>query len=186
MADANTEVTLEALHTAIQLQIAAAFPDFRTVEFYRDDEDERMSTPACLLEMSEAEPQPERDSGTGQWSVQLRFEARIVMAHRDGTTPLEVRKAATALATWLNLRRWGADAPGDPCQVIACEPDEFAPHQPRFRVWRVEWVQRVDLGESAWLNPGGAVPDAFYSWAPQIGAAHEEDYRPLANGVQLP
>lgn len=186
MADANTEVSLEALHTAIRDQIAAAFPAFRTVEFYRDDESETMPTPACLLEMVEAEPQPESDVGTQQWPVLLRFEARIVMAHRSGATPLEIRKAATALATWLNLRRWGPATPTDPCQVIACEPDEFAPLLAKFKAWRVEWVNRADLGESVWMNVGGVVPDALYSWAPDIGAAHVDDYTQVDNGAVVP
>lgn len=185
MADAATEVDLEALHTAIRDQIAAAFPAFRTVEFYRDDESETMPTPACLLEMTEAEPQPESDTGTGQWSALLRFEARIIMAHRSGTTPLEVRKAATALATWLRLRRWGADVPTDPCQVIACEPDEFAPLLAKFKAWRIEWVNRADLGESVWKNDG-VVPESLYSWAPDVGAAHVDDYRPIDGGAAVP
>lgn len=179
MADADTTVTLDALHTVIAAQIAAAFPSFETVEFYRDDEDAAVPTPACLLEMTEADPQPDSDAGTGQWPVMLRFEARVVMPNRGPAVRLEIRKAATALAAWLNLRRWGSDAPSDECQVIACEKDEFAPNVDKFQVWRVEWAQLVMLGETAWTNEGVVPTDVLYSFVPEVGAAYEEAYVPL-------
>ncbi|HKY46145.1 MAG TPA: hypothetical protein VJM50_23845 [Pyrinomonadaceae bacterium] len=182
MADANTEVDLQALHEAIRSQIAAAFPSFKTVEFYRDDEDEKMPTPACLLHMTEAEPAPEQDAGTGQWPALLRFEAHIIMAHRSDVTPIEIRKAATAVATWLHLRRWGPATPTDPCAVIACEPDEFAPNLDKFKVWRVEWVNMAMLGVSAWHNDGTIPDDALYSWSPEIGIGHEDDYQYATDG----
>ena len=179
MADADTEVTLDELHTAIRDGIAAQFDAFKTVEFYRDDEDEQIPTPACILEMSEAEPQPHANCGTGQWPVLLRFAARIIMPKRTPAVRLEIRKAATALATFLNLRHW-PNVNCDEAQVIACEPDEFAPNLDRFAVWRVEWVHLAFLGESAWINLGGVVPtDALYSFAPRIGIPYKDEYVPL-------
>lgn len=181
MADANSEMTLDALHTAITAAIAAAFPDFKTVEFYRDDEAE-FATPACLLEMIEVEPRRDRDAGTQQLPALLRFDARIIMAKRSATVPLEIRKAAAALAAWLYLRRF----PGvftDEVDVIACEPDEFAPHLDRFTVWRVEFVALAFLGETAWKNDGTIPTDVRYSFAPNIGIGHESDYKP-ATGVE--
>lgn len=186
MADANTTVTLDQLHTAVRDAIAAAFPSFQTVEFYRDDESQSIPTPACLLEMTEAEPQDAMDAGTGQWPTLLRFEARIIMPLRTPAVRLEIRKAATALATWLHLRRWGAAAPADECHVIACEPDEFAPEIERFAVWRVEWVQLAMLGETAWTNDGTVPTDVLYSWVPEIGIPHEGDYKPLEDGPVMP
>lgn len=179
MADANTEVTLDELHDAIVAQIVAAFPAFVTVDFYPDDESEQIATPACMLEMTEAEPIPENNAGTGQWPALARFEARIIMSSRAGaTSKREVRKAAVAFATWINLRRLTGIAT-DPCQVIACEPDEFAPHVDRFVTWRVEWVMPAMFGESVWKNDG-AIPQAFFSFAPDIGVPNEPKY------VELP
>lgn len=176
MADANTEVTLPQMQTAIEDAIRAAFPAFVTVEFDRDDEDENIPTPACLLEFTEAEPTPSNDAGTGQWPALARFEARILLNARK-TAKAEVKVLAVALATWLNLRRF----PGintDPCAVIACEPDEFAPQVDKFRTWRVEWVVPAMFGNSVWLHDG-VTPEAFFSIAPYIGAAHEDKYSPI-------
>jgi len=175
MADADTQIDLEALHSAIASQIAEAFPSFETVEFYREDERESFPTPACLLELTEAEPAPSQDAGTGQWPALLRFEARVIMSARQPQAKLEIRKAATALATWLNKRRF-IGMPTDPCEVIACERDEWAPKRDNFETWRVEWVQLAMLGVSEWKNEG-VVPEVVYlGRSPDIGAAHVDDY----------
>jgi len=183
MADANLEVTLDGMQTAIADAVRAAFPAYRTVEFDRDDESEGFPTPAWIASFVEAEPAPADDPGTGQWPALARFEARVILSARKGNAKLEVRKAATAFAAWLNLRRF----PGvmaDPCQVIACEPDAFAPHLDRFEVWRVEWVIPCFFGESVW-KPGPEITEAWYSFAPDIGEAHVDDYTKIEPRVEV-
>lgn len=177
MADFDPEVNIDKLHTAIQAAIATAFPDFKTVEFYRDDEDQVFPTPACLLAMTDAEPS-EDDAGTSQWPVLLRFEAHILMAHRGAETAMNVRRAATALATWIHQGgRW---ANAGKAQVIACEPDEFAPQADKFKAWRVEFVTKAFLGVTAWNNDGTIPTDVLYSWSPKIGTGNESEYTPVA------
>lgn len=182
MADANTEVTLPEMQSAIASAIRAAFPEFQTVEFDRDDESEDLPLPAVLLEFVEAEPAPANDAGTGQWPALARFEARVVLNARK-TARADVKVIAVALAAWLNLRRF----PGvfvDPCQVIACEPDEFAPNVEKFRAWRIEWVVPAMFGNSAW-QVGGTTPNAFFSFAPYIGTPHEPDYAPIEGPLDV-
>lgn len=176
MADANTEVTLPQMQAAIRAAIRAAFPVFNTVEFDRDDESEDIPCPACLLEFTEAEPAPANDAGTGQWPALARFEARILYPARK-TSKSEVKVLAVALAAWLNLRRFSGVS-ADPSQVISCEPDEFAPNIERYRVWRVEWVIPAMFGNSVWGGEGPA-PSSFFSFTPDIGAAHEAAYTPV-------
>lgn len=177
MADIDPEVNFDALHDAIKAGIAAAFPDFKTVEFYRDDEDSLFPTPACLLAMTEAEPQPDSDAGTGQLPLLLRFEASIVMAHRSPATHKAVRKAAIALAAWLYQKK--RFPPCDPVQVIAVEPDEFAPKADKFCVWRVEFVMLGFFGETGWTNDGTVPTDVRYSFAPDVGNGNEDAYQPV-------
>ncbi|WP_441253603.1 hypothetical protein [Bradyrhizobium sp. 613_E4_N2_2] len=174
MADADLKIDLEQLHERIRDGLATAFPDFNTVEFYRDDEDEKMLTPALLLNMSEAEPQQVSDAGAGQFPAMLRFEAYVIFAHNGPATQMAVRKAATSIAAWLYLRRF---SPADEIKVIACEPDEFAPHQDRFKTWRIEFTTLVFFGDSAWNNDG-TVPESFYSFAPDIGTPNVDQYQP--------
>lgn len=176
MADIDTHVTLEALHAAIREQIAAQFSSFRRVEFYRDDETEKLPAPACLLELTEIEAAPGQDAGTGQFPALLRWEAHVVLGYLDPAVKLEVRKAAAALATWLHLRRWqGIRA--DPCQVIGAYPNPFKPGLDRYAAWTVEWVQGVFLGESAWTNDGVIPEHVYFSFSPDIGEGHTSDYQ---------
>ncbi|HZZ03049.1 hypothetical protein [Paraburkholderia sp.] len=183
MADIDTALDVDLMHAQIVAQIQAAFPAFRTVEFYRDEETETMPTPAILLEISEGEPELGDDAGTGQLPAYLRFEARIIMGIRTPAVKLAVRKAAFALSAWLHLRAWGNGVKAAPCHVIACGSDEFDPRLDKWAVWRVEWRQFVMLGDSAWSNDG-SVPDDWFSFAPDIGLGHEPDYQPA--GVVLP
>jgi hypothetical protein len=174
-------LSLDDLQTAIAAAVQAAFPAFKTVEFDRDDEDENFPLPACLMELTEAEPAPTNDSGSGQWPSLARFEARILLAARK-TARAEVKKAAIAFATWIHNKRF-AGVYSDPCQVIACEPDEFSPQVDRFRMWRVEWVMPVFFGDSVWNGDGTPIPmHVFAGLAPDIGAEHAADYVEIVEG----
>lgn len=175
-------LSLDEMQEAITRAVKEAFPSFKTVEFDRDDEDENFPAPACLMELTEAEPAPGNDAGSGQWPANARFEARILLPARK-TAKAEVKKAAIAFATWINLRRF----PGlfaDPCTVIGCEPDEFTPNVERFRAWRVEWIIPAFFGDSVW-NEGDAVAPTkvFIGLAPDIGRDHVDDYVEVGGGA---
>lgn len=186
MADANTALDFDLIHAQIVAQIVAQYPLFKTVQFYRDDETETLSTPALLLEISEVEPDSSQDAGTGQLPAFLRFEARIIMGVRTPEVKSAVRRAALALAGWLHLRAWGNGVNAGPCHVIACDKDEFDPRLDKWAVWRVEWRQQVFLGDSDWAGEeSGGVPSARFSFVPDVGFGHEPDYQPLSNVVQV-
>ncbi|WP_323162859.1 hypothetical protein [Stenotrophomonas maltophilia] len=179
MADANNDVTIEGIHDAIERAVRNAFPDFRVVEFYRDDEGERMPTPACVMEMTECEPSPEiNDGGSGKMACNLRFEARIIMQVRDKRVALELRKSAAAFATWLHQLGRFPGVSTDAIQVIAADPDDWMPANGGFRAWRIEWVVPALLGVDVWKNDG-AVPQAFFSFAPDIGQDNRGEYQPI-------
>lgn len=176
MADLDTSVTIDDLQEAIRAQLAAAFPSFATVEFDREDEDNKIPTPALLLDCEEIEPAPDADAGTGQFTARARFCARIIMGRRDPAVKLQVRKAAAALATFLYKHHWdGINA--DECEVTVCMVDEFDPVMDHWAVWRVEWNNLVMLGESAWNNDG-TVPESFFSFSPDIGLPNKDAYQP--------
>ena len=85
--------TLDTLHGAIESAIRARFPDFATVQFYRDAGTEGMPTPACLLEMTRCDRAREGNDGSGLLQALLRFEARVVVAagHEARYQPLPER-----------------------------------------------------------------------------------------------
>lgn len=176
MANAKTELTLDALHTAITGHIRAEFPAWVTVEAYRQDR-KTLPVPACLVELVEMEASDELDPMTGQLALLARWEARIVLGFRQAQNPaLEIRKMAAALAAFVHGQRWGL--PVGAANVQGAWPDDFSPEQEQYECWRVEWQQVIHVGRSV-FDDAGVVPAVLYSWAPEIGADHEADYQPV-------
>jgi len=180
MNDANDLTTdLEALHTAIRDQIAAAFPVFQTVEFYRDDEGEGMTTPACLLEMEEFQDTDE-DPGTGQICMSLRFSARLILTRENGPdAPMQSRLSAAALSAFINKNRFGGQV--SPAHVLMGSRDDFSPSLlGRFSIWRIEWVHReAFFGASVWAGDNLIPQTVYLGRAPEIGPDHIEDYKEI-------
>ena len=174
MTNAVTTTTLDAVHQGIVSAITANFPTLRTVEAYRLDR-QHLETPACLIEMTEMETGVDPDPGTEQLAVLARFEARFVIGFRQGTNnpKLEVRKLAASFAAFARLKRWGC--PIGPAEVVGVFPDDFDPELDQFECWRVEWQQIIHLGDTVWRDEG-ETPSPTMSFAPNVGAGHENDY----------
>lgn len=189
MTDRNTEIDLAVLHQAIVDDIKAQFPELTTVEFYRGQdtgEDRRsLPTPACLLDLTELEAEPEADPGTEQLAVLAKFEVALVIDFRTAQSKLSIRQLAASFAAWLRLRRWsnaavpGKKLPTGPAQVVGAYPDDFQPDLERFVVWRVEWQQIIHLGQTVWKPEGAAPTQVLVSFTPDIGFGHEPDYVPV-------
>lgn len=193
MTNAVTDIDLNELYVAIENDIKAAFPQFRTVEFYREDRKE-LPKPACLLELTEMEVSVEDDPGTEQLCVLATFEASLVIdAIRTPQSQRQIRVIAAALAAWLRKRRWkkpGA-TPGTPgsvyptgeALVIGAYQDDFRimggqrdQDLPQYDVWRVEWQQRIHLGHGIFTNETFPPPEVWVGQAPEIGTGNEDDY----------
>lgn len=188
--NANTTIDFDYLHERIAADIQAAFPQFKTVEFYRDDR-KTLVTPACLLALNELDPDPQQDPGTGQTAVMAQFEAELVIGFREPAAKRLISKLAAALGAWLRQRRWSNPAGTTPAQttgpamVTAIVRDDFQimnrgrnDDLPQFEVWRVEWEQLLELGPFVFADENEGDPPAtvYASSPPEIGAAHEDDY----------
>jgi hypothetical protein len=185
MSNANTETTLDAVHSGIVAAISAHFPDLATVEFYRLDR-KVLHVPACILELTSMERFKDPDPGTEQLAVMAQFEAKFVISFRQGAAnpKLEARKLAAAFAAFAKFRRWGC--PIGPAEILGIYPDDFDPELDQFEVWRVEWEQIIHLGESVWNAPPDWVPTEVYlGFAPNIGPDHVDDYiGPLTGNIE--
>lgn len=175
MANAQTLITLDALHEAILAAIRQKFPQLATVAAYRQDRGS-LPVPACLVELAELEATDELDPGTGRLALQARWEARLIIGFRQGALNpgLEIRKLAAALAAWVHMQRWGL--PVGAADVLGCWPDDFDPGLEQYECWRVEWQQVIHLGTSDWTDDGATPTDPAVSFAPAVGADHEADY----------
>lgn len=177
--NANTEIDLTVLHDAIVADIRAAFPALATVQFYRgeDDGEERKSipTPACILELSEFEADDEADPGTGQLCVIASFDAELIVGFRTERAKHSIRHLAAAMAAWLHKRRWTNPAnpakklPTGEAMVAGAYPDDFRgggsasreTNLDQFEVWRIEWRQRIHLGNTVWTDEGSTPAEVF-------------------------
>ncbi|MNT22077.1 hypothetical protein D3C72_1574490 [compost metagenome] len=85
---------------------------------------------------------------------------------------------------WLRKRRFkhpteaGKALPTGPVQLVGCYKDDFEPELDQYEVWRIEWHQVMHLGVSVFAGEtDGVTPGKpLYSWAPQIGNGHADDY----------
>lgn len=180
MANAIIETDLGVLHEAIGAKLAEAFPIFKIVEFYREEEEreapKESELPALLLEMNELEPNLEDTPGTEQLSVFARFEARIVVNFRTPKAKIEVRKLAGAVAAFLFKNKHFHGVKGCPVTVDAIVSDDFYPELDRFEVWRVDFNCIAWLGETVWTNDGKTPSEPVLSWVPNIGPGNEDKY----------
>jgi hypothetical protein len=184
MAEPMTETTLEQVHQVITDAIKAQFPGLTTVEFYREER-AGVTTPACLLDLTEMDNVAEDDPGTGQLALDCRFEAEIILGFRTPNVKMEARRLAAAMAVWLRWRRWpGVD--GGPVEVIGCYPDNFKPELDQYEVWRVEWHQVIFLGVNEWDGAGIAPTTVLGSWQPAIGPGNADKYVAVAEAAQGP
>jgi len=167
-----------ALDTVIAT-LAAEFNTFKTVAA-EDEDRKKLPVPAIIVQMSELEPDPDKDSHTGQFPCLVRLEARIIMGHRTPKVRREMVKAAGAVAAFIHSNRLGV--PWSAAIVIAVDPDEFAPQAEKFDIWRIEWVHAADIGASYFVDEGVTPSRVLTARFPTIGPANEGDYEELAVG----
>lgn len=174
----DTEIDLDALHTAVVNAIEEQFPSVVTVADYREDR-QRLPLPAILIELDDIEAAPDEDPGTEQLAARTRWIARIIIGFRTANAEREIRKLAAALGAFIHMQRWGQ--PVEAAQVLTISPDTFDPSLDQYVVWAVEWQQVVHLGASVW-KPDGELPETvLYSYVPRVGEPYEPEYTELEN-----
>jgi hypothetical protein len=179
MTDFNAFLDLDALHSQIEAEIKAQYPDLKVVEFYRTEERQQLPLPAVLLDMTELEVQDENDPGTGQLAVNARFEAEIIFGFNTPNVKREIRKFAAAFAAWLRLRRWQGIVGPDAVHVTGCYRDAFHPQLDKYEVWRVEFAQVLYLGDNVWTNDGKIPTNIYVGFTPDVGLGSEPKYTQL-------
>ena len=171
-----TDIILGAALDHVVAAIAAKFPTYKTV-VAEDQTKGKVTVPAILINFVDLEPAPDADASTDQWPCYVRFEASIILGLRTPKIHREIAQATAALAAFIHNNRltvpWGAG------QVLAAEPDEFAPNADQYHVWRVEWQHQADLGDVIWTADGIAPTEVLLSFVPAIGNDHEADYIPV-------
>lgn len=139
--------TLTTLQRAIQGTIQRRLNGVCTCEWYPVIR-KAIVAPAVLLELVELSPSD--NAGTEEFSVHLRFEARVVMDYTTPDSVLATQQRALELACLIENHTW--DCPLTPARVIQAMPDAFRPELDAYCVWRVEWQQQGRFGQSVWTS----------------------------------
>jgi hypothetical protein len=167
------DLDLAAALAGIVSKLSEAFPDVNVCEAEGVEPDE-LPVPALICQISEIEPDPDREPLTGQFPCMVRVQARIVLGHRTPTVRMQTLKLAGAVAAIVHNDRFGSEWGG--AKVFAVEPDEFAPEANRFDVWLVEWSHAARLGAGFALPAEFQPTEVLVSNAPRIGLGNEAEY----------
>ena len=185
MVDAIAGVDFDQLHDVIEEKLRTQFPVFKLVQFYRDEEERKAPTaqelPALLLELTNFDIDVDGDAGTEQMPLIAKFEARIIDTFNQRRAKINVRKLAAAVALYIfqnkhftGLGKFGVGV----STVDDIAEDAFFPELDRYEVWRVDFSTQIVVGENVWTE-SGETPTLVFSYAPEIGVAHENQYQEL-------
>ena len=139
---------LEFLYKAIEQHIQQHVPGVEMVSFWPDIT-HHIPLPAVFLDIAEIEPGT--DIGTGQTTLTITFEARVIVdVIRADHYPQAVH-LATQLAVLLRAQSWGLAV--EPAMFQRSSQDWTRPDLDGYTVWLVEWTQVIYLGEQQWPWP---------------------------------
>lgn len=91
------------------------------------------------------------DAGTEQVPLVLHWEARIIFP--DAVEDLMVWSLVSAVMLALFNSPWPNRDVGR-VELKQATPDDFSPDLTGYRVWLIEWVQTIRVGDSPWRAEG--------------------------------
>ena len=89
--------------------------------------------------------------GTEQVPLVIHWEARIVM--QDDVEDITLWSLVANVMLQLFTTRWPNRDIGK-VKLKQATPDDFTPDLAGFRVWLIEWVQTIHLGDNIWDGDG--------------------------------
>ena len=98
-----------------------------------------------------AEIEPGTDIGTGESTLNVTFEARIIVDVICDQHYQQAIHLATQLAVLLRTQTWGLAV--EPAEFKRSTQDWTRPELDGYTVWLVEWTQTIYLGETEWPWP---------------------------------
>lgn len=122
---------------------------------------ESIALPALVLELVELEAGV--DPGTEELSLQTHWEARLVVS--DEGAPLPLWQWLQRILLILVKAPFPEENIG-PAQLKQAGPDHLTPDYQGHRVWLIEWVQPIRIGENLWQQPGPPRPTtlSLFCW----------------------
>ncbi|KPA87177.1 hypothetical protein PF66_06310 [Pseudomonas asplenii] len=146
-------IPLDHLYAAMEAHIAEAIPALAYVGTMPDKLN-LVPLPGVVIELTEWEPG--HDPGTGEVGLDVRFEARVIVAGEEENALRMAAFAAAQITILLRMQTWGLAV--EPAKFVRAAQDWSRPELDGYAVWMVEWTQIVYLGQEEWpwpIEPGG-------------------------------
>lgn len=175
-------VDIEGLYAAIKTGLGDQFPNNSVYVDYYAAVETAVSQDAVLFELDKCFPA--ESTGTGQFSAELAFQAWVVVplsGKKYADAHIHVRSLALSVAGVINGNKWDRQHIS-PAEITGCAPVSFyKSYGSEHLAYLVTWTHGCVVGKSVWDSyKEGVVPSAVYlGKSPDIGAAHEDDYRQI-------
>jgi len=124
---------------------------------------EQASLPAVFVDLAELEPG--KDPGTGELGLSAHWEARVIVSSQQEAPFIWGLVARVML--WLFNFSWPDLNVGRP-YLKQSAPDFFSPEFQGHRVWLIEWMQEIRVGENIWRGEGVIPEEVTIRWCGEI------------------
>ena len=166
-------LSLDVLYQVIEKQIQQHLPGVELVSFWPNI-DNHIPLPAVFLDIGEINPG--QDIGTGETTLTITFEARVIVDVILADHYRQAVQLATQLAVLLRLQSWGL--PVEAAEFQRSSQDWTRPELDGYTVWLVEWTQTLYLGEQEWPWPDQPPGTLVWGFSPDTGPGNEGNYTP--------
>ena len=140
--------SLDLLYQTIEQHLQQSLGGIQLVSFWPDIK-QHIPLPAVFLDIAEIEPGA--DIGTGESTLSVTFEARVIVDVIRAGHYQQAIHLATQLAVLLRTQTWGLAV--EPAEFKRSTQDWTRPELDGYTVWLVEWAQTIYLGEEEWPWP---------------------------------
>ena len=189
MAELIISFDLSVYLTALGTRLRDNFSDhFNSIILYpvRDDMSEarfsKIAQPALLIDMYEAEPVQSEDIRTEQLSVNLLFSAHLLYPMDYANLHPVIRAKSLEVAQFI-YKQYKFDLPiGESVIENIMVDDNVGDQSDRFYAWMIEWSHVAVLSDSVYDVENFKPTESFYSFHPNIGPEHLDDYIQVLDG----
>ncbi|WP_305817543.1 hypothetical protein [Photobacterium leiognathi] len=119
---------------------------------------------------------PAGSNGSGEMDMQLTVTVLVAVSTQKANSEIHVRDLATYLIANIHDNRLDLGAGYKHATVTRSESSEFEPNLAGFSVWSIEFEQVITIGANKITATEFAPGKVFVGLAPDIGAAHVDDY----------
>lgn len=167
----NLKNTLEAIRDFFKIK----FRDHLKVDFW-DPVAKEQTVPAIILdleEMTEGE-----DQGDDRFPLECSMIAYCLMSADTPDYLLASKDFAREVMQHVRQNNWDLENVELP-EALEAAPADFSPGRAGYECWAVTWTQTFYFGEDIWKSDLPTPTTIKFSYSPEIGTAHEEDYNEL-------